>query len=269
MSESKVRIVVNGALGRMGTAIFEAAGFFPEIEIVGAVDAAEKLAGRSNLAVRGSEVPAAARLADLPSVEGSVVVDFSTPDVTRELMQEAVARRAKLVVGTTGLSGEDLVLLHDASRSTAVLVSSNMSFGVQVLLSVVEQLARRLSGFDIEIVEMHHRRKKDAPSGTALALAEAAAQARGCELAAVARHGRRGIVGERTPEEIGVHAVRGGDIVGEHTVIFAGEGEHIEVRHSAHSRMTFAMGALRAAIFLAGKPNGYFTMRDVVEQAVV
>lgn len=262
-----VEIIVSGALGRMGTAILQALEFFPEIQVVGLIDSVEKLAGQRSLCVAGKDVPAAPHLAELNVPSGCVIVDFSNPIVTRELARLCAEKGAKLVVGTTGLSDSDQALLYEASQTTAVLVSSNMSTGVQVLLTVVEELARRLPDFDIEIVEMHHRRKKDAPSGTALMLADAAARARDIKLSEVARHGRHGLVGERKNEEIGLHAVRGGDIVGEHIVVFAGEGEHLELRHSAHSRLTFAMGALRAARFLADKPRGFFTMRDVIAAA--
>ncbi len=264
MGDERIKIVLSGALGRMGQALSQAASLFPEIEIVGALETAEKLAGQKTLRIGEGEVPAGAHLSEIPTVEGSTIIDFSSSSVTSELARHAPQLNAKLVVGTTGLSDSDLAILHEASRTTAVLVSSNMSLGVQVLLSVIEQLSKQLADFDIEIVEMHHRRKKDAPSGTALMLADAAARAREHELSTVARHGRHGFVGERTKEELGLHAVRGGDIVGEHIVIFAGEGEHLELRHSAHSRMTFAMGALRAALFLRNYSRGYFTMRDVL-----
>ncbi|MGB9692044.1 MAG: 4-hydroxy-tetrahydrodipicolinate reductase [Candidatus Sumerlaeaceae bacterium] len=264
MTIASIPVLISGALGRMGTAIVQALEYFPDIELVGAIDSVEKLAGRSALVLGGKEVPAASHFAEMRIPSGSVVIDFSNPIVTRELAQHGAHLGAKLVVGTTGLSDSDQALLYEASQTTAVLVSSNMSTGIQVLLAVVEELARRLPDFDIEVVEMHHRRKKDSPSGTALSLAEAAACARGQTLSDVARHGRHGIVGERKAEEIGLHAVRGGDIVGEHIVVLAGEGEHLELRHSAHSRLTFAMGALRAARFLADKTRGFFTMRDVI-----
>lgn len=264
MSDGNISVILSGGLGRMGSAIAQALEFFPTIEVVGILDAPEKAASKPVTVIRGKEIPVASRLRDLVFPSGTVIVDFSTPAATRELARTVSERGAKLVVGTTGLSDSDVESLHQASQTTAVLVSSNMSVGVQVLLAVVEQLAARLHDFDVEIVEMHHRRKKDAPSGTALMLAEAAARSRGVALNEAARHGRKGMVGERKAEEIGLHAVRGGDIVGEHIVVFAGEGEHLELRHSAHSRTTFAMGALRAALFLADKARGFFTMRDVV-----
>ncbi|MCX7624951.1 MAG: 4-hydroxy-tetrahydrodipicolinate reductase [Candidatus Sumerlaeaceae bacterium] len=265
MSDEVIRIVVSGALGRMGRAILDASADFPNIEIVGALETLEKLGGEKTIHVGNREIPAAAHIKDLQIPAGTVVVDFSNPIQTRELAHQCAPLGAKLVVGTTGLSDSDQALLYELSQTTAVLVSSNMSVGVQVMVSLLEQIARQLPDFDIEIVELHHRRKKDSPSGTALLLGEAAARGRQLKLKDVARHGRHGLVGERPPHEIGFHAVRGGDIVGEHIVIVAGEGEHLELRHSAHSRMTFARGALRAAGFLAEKPRGFFTMRDVIQ----
>jgi len=266
MSEKQVPIIVSGALGRMGKAIQEALEIFPEIDVVGFLESPEKLAGRTTLPLAGREIPSASHLEKLSVPAGTIVIDFSHPSVTVELARHAAALNVKLVVGTTGLSDSDLAELHEASRTTAVLVSGNMSVGIQALLAIIEELAQSLKDFDIEIIEMHHRHKKDAPSGTALMLAEAAAKARHQDLRSVARHGRKGMLGERPAEEIGLHAVRGGDIVGEHIVVLAGEGEHLEFRHSAHSRRTFAMGALRAALYLSQQPRGFFTMRDVVKR---
>jgi 4-hydroxy-tetrahydrodipicolinate reductase len=265
MANTAVNVVVSGAFGRMGKAILDALEHFPTIELVGIIETAEKLGDQKCVVVRGREIPAATRVDQLSLPSATIVIDFSNPMQTRELAHHCPAVGAKLVVGTTGLSDSDQALLHEMSQTTAVLVSSNMSVGVQVLAAILEQLAKQLADFDIEIVEMHHRRKKDSPSGTALMLGDAVARARGLQLNSVARHGRHGMLGERTKDEIGFHAVRGGDIVGEHIVVLAGEGEHLEIRHSAHSRTTFAMGALRAALFLADKPRGYFTMRDVIQ----
>lgn len=265
MPNDVTKIVVSGALGRMGRTILEAALELPNIEIVGAIETAEKLGGQKAIRFQNREIPAAAHISEMRIPTGTVVIDFSNPIQTRELAHYCAPLGAKLVVGTTGLSDSDQALLHQVSQTTAVLVSSNMSVGVQVLVSMLEQVARQLPDYDIEIVEWHHRRKKDSPSGTALMLGDAAARARQLKLSEVARHGRHGLLGERSRHEIGFHAVRGGDIVGEHIVVVAGEGEHLELRHSAHSRMTFARGALRAAMFLSDKPRGYFTMRDVVQ----
>jgi 4-hydroxy-tetrahydrodipicolinate reductase len=228
------------------------------------LESAARLEGRTVLNVGEISLPAATDLAQLRPGPGTVLIDFSAPGATRTFAAQAASLGIKLVIGTTGLTAEDHSLLAATARQTAVLVASNMSLGVNVLLAVVEQLSSGLPGFDLEIVEMHHRRKKDAPSGTALALAEAAAKGRRVALSDVVCHGRHGMTGERPPGEIGVLALRGGDVVGEHTVIFAGDGERVELTHRAHSRDTFAAGALRAAQFLSDKDQGMFTMRDVL-----
>ena len=177
-----------------------------------------------------------------------------------------IAKAGKaLVIGTTGLTADEKKMIERAAKKIPVVLAPNMSLGVNLLLSLVEQAARVLKGknYDIEIIERHHRRKKDSPSGTAIGLGEAAAKGLGWDLKKVAVHGREGLVGERPNEQIGFHAVRGGDIVGDHTVLFAADGECIEISHRATSRDTFAIGALRAAAWLGRKP-GLYSMRDVL-----
>jgi len=172
-----------------------------------------------------------------------------------------------LVVGTTGMSADEEGMVREAAKKIPVVFSANMSLGMNLLFSLVRQASKALAdkGYDVEIIERHHRRKKDAPSGSAVSLAKAAADGLGWDLNRVAVHGRSGLVGERPGEQIGIHAVRGGDIVGDHTVLFAAEGECLELSHRATSRETFAMGALRAAAWASGRKPGLYSMKDVLE----
>ena len=198
--------------------------------------------------------------------EADVLIDFSAPVATAEIAGQSAARPLPLVVGTTGLQPKQIKTLQAASELTPVVFAANMSLGINLLLDLVQRAAEALrdKGFDLEIIERHHRLKKDAPSGTALALGEAAAEALHRDLLRDARHGREGLAGERTREEIGFHAIRGGDIIGEHTVLFAGEGETVELRHAATSRDTFALGALRAAQWVVSRKPGLYSMRHVL-----
>jgi 4-hydroxy-tetrahydrodipicolinate reductase len=203
--------------------------------------------------------------AETLSLKTCVAIDFSTPEALTDFLPVATRGCRGVVVGTTGLSEDDRGALSEAAKEHAVLFSPNMSLGVNLLFHLTDEVAKKLSsGFDIEILEAHHRYKKDAPSGTARRLAEIAASARGVAYDTAARHGRSGAVGERRSEEIGVHAVRGGDIVGDHTVLFAGDGERVELRHVAQSRATFARGAVAAAKWLAGRSPGLYSMQDVL-----
>jgi 4-hydroxy-tetrahydrodipicolinate reductase len=194
-----------------------------------------------------------------------VIVDFSLPDACEELLETAIKIPRPLVIGTTGLNMHQLNLLKNASELMPVLYATNMSLGVALLNKLVAQAAIALEGFDIEIVEMHHKHKKDAPSGTALTLAESAANARGLDLNKVRVSGRDGNIGERTEDEISVMALRGGDIVGRHTVGFYNDGEFIELNHTATSRSTFSKGALRAAKWLSSQESGLYSIADCLE----
>jgi 4-hydroxy-tetrahydrodipicolinate reductase len=204
--------------------------------------------------------------AELPARgEAAVWIDFSSAATTAANARAAVAAGAALVVGTTGLGASDKEAVAEAARSVPVVLSPNFSVGVNVLLKLVADATRALGpGYDLEIVEAHHRQKRDAPSGTALRLAEALAEASGRDLAATARYERHGDVGPRTQPEIGLQTVRGGDVVGDHTVHFLGLGERIEITHRASSRDTFARGSVRAALWLATRPPGLYDMRDVL-----
>jgi 4-hydroxy-tetrahydrodipicolinate reductase len=266
-----VRLAIAGAGGRMGQALIEAALALPDVVLASALDvpgspalgrdAGERF-GRATGVVVGSDIPAALRSAD-------VLVDFTRPDGTLAHVAACAAVGVGAVVGTTGLNAAQKADLASHAKSVPVVLAANMSVGVVVLLSLVEQAAAKLGpGYDVEIVEMHHRHKVDAPSGTALQLGEAAAAGSGRRLADCAVYAREGHTGERASGTIGFAALRGGDVVGEHTVIFAGTGERVELSHRATSRQNFAGGALRAAVFVAQRraagESGLFDMRDVL-----
>ena len=195
-----------------------------------------------------------------------MLIDFSSPEGTRSCVEAAVKIHAGMVIGTTGLNDSDQKILSVASKKIAILQSPNMSIGANFLFEVARLAAQRLKeGYDIEIIEAHHRLKKDAPSGTAKKIAEVIAEQKGWDLKKAARFGRQGLTGERPKEEIGIHVIRAGDIVGEHSVLFSGPGETIELKHSAQSRDAFARGALVAAVFVSKKKNGLYSMADVLK----
>ena len=249
-----VKVVVNGALGRMGLRVLACAADDAEVEIVGAVDLHE----------HGGEPHVTTDLGGVLK-KAEVVIDFTSHvGIPATIDIVAKAKRA-LVIGTTGLTRDEQASLDRAAKHVPIVYAPNMSVGVNLLFQLVGGVAKTLGGaYDVEIVEAHHNQKKDAPSGTARKLAENIAAALGRDLARDGVYGREGIVGARGPNEIGVHAVRAGDIVGEHTVIFAGPGERIELTHRAHSRDTFARGALRAAKWVVGKTPGLYSMLDVL-----
>ena len=266
------KVLIVGAGGRMGLAMARliAQRAVPGLELVAAVDrAGAPLLGQDAGVAAG--VPAlgvvfGADLAAGLAARPDVAVDFSSPSATAATAAQMAAAGVPWVVGTTGLGAAEQAAVAQAARKIPVVLSANMSLGVNLLYALVAQAARTLAGlrYDCEIVERHHRRKKDAPSGTALYLGEAAAQGFGWNLQDVAVDGRTGIPGERPEKEIGFHAVRGGDIVGDHTVLFAADGECIELSHRATSRDTLALGALRAAAWLPGRAPALYGMRDVL-----
>lgn len=248
-----IRIVLCGALGRMGSTVASEIAREEDLELVGAVEAP----GRDG-SVTGVE--ATHDLAAL--LEGcDVVVDFTNPQAALSHIEACAGARTPIVVGTTGLTPDQLEKARTAEADIPLLISPNMSAGVNLMFSIVAEVAAALPDFDAEIVEIHHNRKKDAPSGTAARIAEAIEQQRPGSRRA---HGREGMLGERAPQEIGLHSLRGGDVTGEHTVVFAGEGERFEITHRAHSRRTFARGTIRAIRFIVGKPPGRYTMKDVL-----
>ncbi len=239
------RIGIIGAKGRMGQAIAAAIGAGEDAELAGGADV-------------GDDIGALARRAD-------VLIDFSAPGALAGNLAAASNAGVPIVVGTTGLDEARLAAIDQAAGLIAVLQSANMSLGVNLLAHLVRETAARLGAdWDIEILEMHHRHKADAPSGTALLLGAAAAEGRGVALGEVSDRGRDGITGARQAGHIGFASLRGGSVAGEHVVVFAGEGERIELNHRAESRAIFAYGALKAARWLAGKPAGRYSMADVL-----
>jgi len=254
------RIVVSGATGRMGSILGALVREAEGAELVGGIAPAGEADGYPRVEPVGSCAPL---LEDC-----DVVIDFSAPEQLRGLVEthaETLAGRA-LVVGTTGMGAAEHERLDGLAERAAVLVAANFSVGVNLLLGLAERAARALPGdrFDVEIVEAHHRRKADAPSGTALALGKAVARGREVALEEVRRDGRTGGTGERPRGEIAFHALRGGDIVGEHRVHLIGASERIELAHAASDRAVFAEGALHAALWLAGRDPGHYTMADVL-----
>lgn len=239
-----VRVLLVGAKGRMGQAIAAAAESAGAL-IAAGLDQGDDLARE----IRGCDV----------------VVDFSHPSATEGVHRACLDAGKPLVIGTTGHSGAERALIEKTAKSLPVVLSPNFSVGVNALFWLTREAARMLGeDFDLEIVETHHRLKKDAPSGTAKKLAEILCEVRKLDYAANARHGREGLIGERSPKEIGVHSIRAGDVVGDHTVTLAGPGERLELTHKASSRETFAAGALRAARWIVGKPPGLYSMEDVL-----
>ena len=266
------KVLIVGAGGRMGLAMARliAQRAVPGLELVAAVDrAGAPLVGQDAGVAAGVPALGVVLGADLAAglaARPDVAVDFSSPSATAATAAQVAAAGVPWVVGTTGLGAAEQAAVAQAAQKIPVVLSANMSLGVNLLYALVAQAARTLAGlrYDCEIVERHHRRKKDSPSGTALYLGEAAAQGFGWNLKDVAVDGRTGIPGERPEKEIGFHAVRGGDIVGDHTVLFAADGECIELSHRATSRDTLALGALRAAAWLPGRAPALYGMRDVL-----
>ncbi len=261
------KIAIAGSAGRMGRALLEAVTQASDMQLSVALertgsaylnkDAGELIGGACGIHV----------VSDFTSalVGCDVLIDFTRPEGTLAHLAACRAAGVKMVIGTTGFTSEEKAALKAASQEIAMVFAPNMSVGVNVTFKLLELAAGVLNeGYDIEIIEAHHRHKVDAPSGTALRMGEVIAQALDRDLKKVAVYGREGVTGERQSDTIGFATVRGGDIVGDHTAMFAGTGERIEISHKASSRMTFALGALRAARFLADKRDGLFDMQDVL-----
>ena len=264
-----IPIIINGALGKMGIEIAGVVLADSAVSLVSTVDRAGhpssgldygQCIGKGNLGI-----PVSAAV-DPRTAASAVIIDFSSARSTHELLTKAGEHGYCMVIGTTGLTDEDYTLAKQAAQKAPILVSPNMSLGVNLLFSLTEMVAKRLKNdFDIEIIEAHHRFKKDAPSGTAKKLGQIVAGAFDKDYETLVRHGRSGLsANDRGREEIGMHAVRGGDIVGDHTVLFAGIGERVELRHMMHSRSTLARGAVVAAKWLSSQKPGYYSMKDVL-----
>jgi len=240
-----LRLCICGSRGRMGEALIRCAAEDPELQVTAEIDA-------------GDDFISALAKCD-------AVIDFSATQATPQIAKACAEAGKTLVIGTTGHELAEREQINKAAERVPLVFSPNYSVGVNTLFWLTRKAAEILGpGFDLEVVEMHHRLKKDSPSGTARHLAEILAEVRSLDYADAARHGRAGIVGERTAQEIGVHAVRGGDVVGDHTVIYATPGERLELTHKASSRDTFARGALRAAKWAAKQPAGLYDMQDVL-----
>jgi 4-hydroxy-tetrahydrodipicolinate reductase len=263
----RLRVAVAGASGRMGRMLIEAVLATPDLQLAGALDAPGSAALGQDAGAFAGRDTGVAITADVHAglANAQVLIDFTRPEGT--LAHLAVCRDlgVKLVVGTTGFSPAQKAEIGAAAQQIGIVMSPNMSVGVNVVFKLLAQAAKALdTGYDIEVIEAHHRHKVDAPSGTALAMGEVIANALGRRLADCAVYGREGVTGERDPSTIGFATIRGGDIVGDHTVLFAGTGERIEISHKSSSRAGYAQGSLRAARFLAAHASGLFDMNDVL-----
>ncbi len=261
-------IIITGSCGKMGKEIAACVLSDAQCRLVGCIEYKGhpsigkdygEIIGQGALGVLVTDSLTAA------AVDSSVIIDFTAPSATMSFLDAIDKKKARIVVGTTGIDATGVDRIKKSSQGMPIVYSPNMSLGVNLLFILTELVSKRLGEtFDIEIVEAHHRLKKDAPSGTAVKLGEIAASAINMSYDEAIKNGRQGMVGARTNKEIGMHAVRGGDIVGDHTVLFAGLGERLELRHMAHSRSTFARGAVTAAKWLSSQKSGLYSMRDVL-----
>jgi 4-hydroxy-tetrahydrodipicolinate reductase len=266
-ARSALRVVIAGASGRMGQILVDAVCADANMTLVGALDHASSPALGQDAGAFAGRTTGVVIQSDLATALAGahVLIDFTRPEGTLAHVQAASAAGVAVVIGTTGFSDEQKAQLQHASATTALVMAPNMSVGVNVTLKLLEMAAKAMpTGYDIEIIEAHHRHKVDAPSGTALKMGEVVAHALGRDLKDCAVYGRDGVTGERDPSTIGFATIRGGDIVGDHTVLFAGTGERIEITHKSSSRATYAQGSLRAARFLADKSSGMYDMFDVL-----
>ena len=262
-----LKVVIAGCSGRMGHALLEGVFADAELALHGALDRADspqigrdagEQFGKKSGVLISHDVDAALKGAE-------VLVDFTRPEPSLVYLAACQKAGVNMVIGTTGFTSEQKDIIAKVAKDISVVFAPNMSVGVTLLINLVQAAAKVLSeGYDIEVIEAHHRHKVDAPSGTALRLGEAAASALGRNLEECAIYGREGVTGERDPSTIGFATVRGGDVVGDHTVLFAGIGERVELTHKASSRATFALGALRAGKFMQDKKSGLFDMQDVL-----
>ncbi|MBI5101216.1 MAG: 4-hydroxy-tetrahydrodipicolinate reductase [Nitrospirae bacterium] len=263
-----IKIGVAGAAGKMGSRITALSADYAGLKLAGAFERnGHKDIGKDVGPLTGAGETGILLSEGIREIINNVdvIIDFSSIESTKANLKEASANKTAMVIGTTGFTKEDLAEIGPYLKEIPCVMASNMSLGVNLLFKVLQDVARVLGDdYDIEIVEAHHRLKKDAPSGTALKMAQVIAGAVGRDLDEVGVYARHGIIGARTKKEIGIQTVRAGDIVGEHTVLFGGLGERIEITHRASSRDTFARGALKAALWLAGKPAGLYDMQDVL-----
>ena len=262
-----VKLAIAGASGRMGRMLIEAALKDESVQVVAALDRedspllgrdAGELVGATLGVTISTNVDAAFQLADC-------MIDFTRPEATLQHIDAAIRAGKSIVIGTTGFDAAGKAAIAAAAGKISLVFAPNMAVGVNAVFKLLDVAARILAeGYDIEVIETHHRHKVDAPSGTALRMGEVVARAAGIDLDTNAVYGREGVTGERPTKQIGFSTIRGGDVVGDHTVLFAGLGERIEITHKSSSRMPYAVGALRAARFLAGRPAGAYDMQDVL-----
>ena len=266
-ADARRGICIAGASGRMGRMLVEAVRAAPDCKLAGALDmAASPAIGTDASAFLGHASGITITSDPRNGLRGvDVLIDFTRPEGTMAHITACRELGVSAVIGTTGLSGDQKAAIAAAAKDIAIVLAPNMSVGVNVTLKLLHMAARALAtGYDIEIIEAHHRHKVDAPSGTALKMGEVIAQALGRDLKDCAVYAREGVTGERDPSTIGFSSIRGGDIVGDHTVLFAGTGERIEITHRSSNRESYAQGSLRAARFLAGRKTGLFDMFDVL-----
>ena len=257
-----IRVIISGAMGRMGKMIGELVQAAEDMEMVAGIER-EEIANKINR-WGGTDIPISSSLEEVIE-KGDVIIEFTNPETTIKHAKIAKKHKKPMVIGTTGLTDDDKKIIEDVSNSAPIVLSPNMSQGVNLLFKLVGEVAKTLGEeYDVEIVEMHHHHKKDAPSGTAKKLGEIIAESWDKNIDDIGVYGRSGFVGERKKGEIGIMALRGGDVVGDHTVIFAGPGERIELIHRAHSREAFANGALKAVRFVVKQKPGLYSTKEVL-----
>ncbi len=263
-----LRVAIVGVSGRMGLCLVKAVILSKNTELTVAVSRAESAAiGRDAGELAGMGVADVNVVADLAAAtdQFDVLIDFTRPEPSMEYIEICRKAGKQIIIGTTGYSDEQKAVINQTAKDIAIVLAPNMSVGVNLSLKLLEMTAKVMGGYtDIEIIEAHHRHKVDAPSGTALRMGEVIAETLGRDLKDCAIYGREGDTGERDRKTIGFSTIRAGDIVGEHTVMFADEGERVEITHKATSRMTFANGAIRAAVWLEAKKHGFYDMQDVL-----
>jgi 4-hydroxy-tetrahydrodipicolinate reductase len=264
--KEEVKAIVVGAAGKMGARIIHIIKETPPMKLFRAIERPDHPSiGKDIGDVIGLGKTGVILESSLKKGEGDVIINFSSPQASLESLEFAKEAGFAIVIGTTGLSPEQTNKVKELSKSVRCVLAPNMSVGVNVMFRIVQEVAKVLGPeYDIEILEAHHRLKKDSPSGTAVKLGELISSSIGRDFGKVGIYGRKGIVGERTKEEIGMQVIRAGDIVGEHTVLFGGIGERLEITHRAHSRDNFARGAVRAALWVVNQPNGLYDMQDVL-----
>jgi 4-hydroxy-tetrahydrodipicolinate reductase len=261
-----IQAIVVGAAGKMGGRIIHIIQEYPSIKLFRAIERPDHPSiGRDIGEIIGLGKLGIPLEGELRKEGGDVIINFSNPQASLESMRFAHEAGLAIVIGTTGLSSEQMERMKELSKGVRCVTAPNMSVGMNVMFRTVQEMAQVLGvEYDVEILEAHHHLKKDSPSGTAVKLGELIAKATGRDFGQVGVYGRKGMVGERTKEEIGMQVIRAGDIAGDHTVLFGGIGERLEITHRAHSRDNFARGAVRAALWVVNQPNGLYDMQDVL-----